>query len=75
MDPYCFPGSDFGICIAQKQETFENQALVIVDVKKYLHWSMIGKITLSMERIQVKLGLLAAGKCDSFNALLFYENS
>ena len=34
MDPYCFPGSDFGICIAQKQETFENQALVIVDVKK-----------------------------------------
>ena len=30
-------GSDFGICITQKQRTFEDQDLIIIEVKKYLH--------------------------------------
>ena len=32
-----FFGSDFDICVAQKQETFEDQDLIIRDVKRYLH--------------------------------------
>ena len=32
-----FFGSDFHICVAQKQETFEDQDLITRDVKRYLH--------------------------------------
>ena len=36
-DPYPFFGSDSGIRVAQKQGTFEDQCLTIIEVKKYLH--------------------------------------
>ena len=29
MDPYPFFGSDFGVCAAQNQRTFEDQSLII----------------------------------------------
>ena len=39
-----FLGSNVSICVTQKQGTFEDQDLIIVEVKK----SMIGKIILHM---------------------------
>ena len=43
MDTYSFFGSESSIRVAQNQKSFEDQDL-IVEVKKYLQWSMIGKI-------------------------------
>ena len=48
-----FFGSNLSICVTQKQGTFEDQDLIIVEVKK----SMIGKRILHMGRVQAKLSL------------------
>ena len=55
-EPIFFFGSDIGICAAQSQRTFENRGLV-TKVKKYLHWSMTGKILLHIGKIQAKQGI------------------
>ena len=52
-DPYSFFWSDYGLCVAQNQGTFEDQS-VIIKVKKYLHWSIVGRMLLHMGRIQAK---------------------
>ena len=55
--PFFALWTDFGICVAQKQGTCEDQDLIIIEIYYHLHLSMTGKMLSYMGRIQAKLGL------------------
>ena len=65
---HIFFGSDFSICVAQNQRTFEDQGL-IVEVKKYMHLSMIGWENDIGYGNNLNKARPWHGKCDSFRTV------